>query len=75
MGLPKVLITGITGHLGSHVGKTFLNTGRYEVIGTVRDKARSDKIDPLRKAYGDTFSKLNLVEADLKNDDDMGAVS
>ncbi len=50
-----VLITGVTGFLGSHVCKTFLEDGTYKVRGTVRDVNNSKKIDPLRRAYGDLF--------------------
>jgi nucleoside-diphosphate-sugar epimerase len=31
----------------------------------VRDKNRADKIDPLKKAFGEKFDQLELVEADL----------
>jgi len=35
------------------------------VRGTVRDAKNQKKIEPLRKAFGDLFQNLNLVEADL----------
>ena len=35
---PLVLITGISGYIGSHVCKAFLEDGTYRVRGTVRDK-------------------------------------
>lgn len=60
-----VLITGITGFLGSHVCKVFLEHGGYHVKGTVRDKNNKDKIDPIRVAFGTMFDTLELVEADL----------
>ena len=61
----KVVITGITGFLGSHVCDYFLKDGTFDVRGTVRDKKNEAKLAPLRKAFGDNFSKLELVEADL----------
>ena len=33
--------------------------------GTVRDKKNENKLAPLRKAFGENFNKLELVEADL----------
>ena len=41
---PKVVITGITGFLGSHVCNVFLRDGGFRVRGTVRDKNNSAKI-------------------------------
>jgi nucleoside-diphosphate-sugar epimerase len=61
----KVVITGVTGFLGSHVCDQFLKDGSYEVRGTVRDKKNESKLAPLKKAFGENFSKLELVEADL----------
>ncbi|CDW91338.1 nad dependent epimerase dehydratase [Stylonychia lemnae] len=63
----KVVITGISGFLGSQVCKTFLESGKYHVRGTVRDKNNEKKIGPLRKAFGSLFNDLELVEADLMN--------
>ena len=61
----KVVITGITGFLGSHVCDYFLKDGSFDVRGTVRDKNNENKLAPLRKAFGENFNKLELVEADL----------
>jgi nucleoside-diphosphate-sugar epimerase len=58
---PKVLITGITGFLGSYVCDYFLKDGAYIVRGTVRDKNNEKKVAPIRKAFGENFSKLELV--------------
>jgi dihydroflavonol-4-reductase len=44
---------------------TFLKHGGYRVRGTVRDTKDPKKIDPLRKAFGELFDQLELVEADL----------
>lgn len=41
---PRVLITGITGFLGSHVTKLFVQHGGFTVRGTVRDKKNMKKL-------------------------------
>ena len=68
---PLVTITGITGFLGAHVCLLFLKDGSYRVRGTVRSKTNTSKIDPIKKAYGELFDQLELVEADLLNDASM----
>eukprot|EP00535_Pseudo-nitzschia_heimii_P001982 CAMPEP_0197179934 /NCGR_PEP_ID=MMETSP1423-20130617/4730_1 /TAXON_ID=476441 /ORGANISM="Pseudo-nitzschia heimii, Strain UNC1101" /LENGTH=347 /DNA_ID=CAMNT_0042629939 /DNA_START=100 /DNA_END=1143 /DNA_ORIENTATION=+ len=69
---PLVTITGITGYIGSQVGKTFLESGDFRVRGTVRSKSNAEKIDPLKTAYGEKFfESLELVEADLLDEDSM----
>ena len=68
---PILTVTGITGFLGSNVGLAALQDGNYRVRGTVRSKNNADKIDPIRKAYGDIFNQLELVEADLTNADSL----
>jgi GDP-D-mannose dehydratase len=60
-----VVITGVSGYLGSRVCHDFLLDGSYNVRGTVRDKTNEAKMAPLRKAFGDDFTKLELVNADL----------
>ena len=68
---PIVTVTGITGYIGSHVGLNLLRDGSYRVRGTVRSKTNVAKIDPLRKAYGELFEQLELVEADLLDSNTM----
>lgn len=60
-----VLVTGVTGYLGSHCVKKLLEKG-YKVRGTVRNLLCKSKIDPL-KAIAAEFpnSSFELVEADL----------
>lgn len=70
---PIVLITGVSGYLGSHVALTFLKDGSYIVRGTVRDTKNPVKIEPLRKAFGDYFDQLTLVEANLNDRDSIFA--
>jgi nucleoside-diphosphate-sugar epimerase len=61
------MITGVSGYLGSHVALTFLKDGTYNVRGTVRDTKNPVKIEPLKKAFGDYFDQLTLLEADLND--------
>ena len=63
-----VLITGISGFIGSQVCKHFLENGSFKVRGTVRDTKRAEKIEPLKKAFGELFDQLELVEADLNDE-------
>jgi len=54
MGSDKtVLVTGITGFLGSHVADQFLEAG-YEVRGTAREVSKADAIKKaLNSKYGE----------------------
>ena len=64
-GKESVLITGVSGYVGSQVCLTFLKIGEYKVRGTVRSVNKPEKIEPLKKAFGAHFEQLELVEADL----------
>lgn len=64
-GKPKVVITGVSGWIGSWVAKYFLESGKYNVRGTVRDPSKSEKINPLLEGIGSSSSDLELVAADL----------
>jgi nucleoside-diphosphate-sugar epimerase len=68
---PIVTITGISGFIGSRVCLDFLACGEFTVRGTVRDKNNEAKVAPLRKAFGEYFDKLELVEADLLDADSL----
>ena len=69
---PVVTVTGITGYLGSHVTLILLREGKYRVRGTVRSKTNAEKLDPIRNAFGqDLFDQLELVEADLLDNDSI----
>mmetsp|Transcript_19478 Transcript_19478/g.56032 ORF Transcript_19478/g.56032 Transcript_19478/m.56032 type:complete len:322 (+) Transcript_19478:95-1060(+) len=66
-----VVITGITGYLGSQTCLTFLQNG-YRVRGTVRSVTSSEA--KIRAAFGDDlFANLELVSANL--DDKASIVS
>ncbi len=64
-----VLVTGISGYIGSHVAAKLLEKG-YIVRGTVRNTAKGQRIIDALEAYGSDISRLTLVEANL--DDDKG---
>src|SRR5919108_1387953 len=55
----RVLITGITGFVGSHLAEYALEQG-VEVIGTVRPRSRYEHIEDIR-------SHLELVECELRD--------
>ena len=55
----RILITGITGFVGSHLAELGLARG-VEVFGSIRWRSRTENIDHLR-------SRLNLVQADLRD--------
>jgi dihydroflavonol-4-reductase len=46
----KVLLTGISGFLGSHTAIQLLNSG-YHVTGTLRDLKRADSIRKLSSTH------------------------
>ena len=71
---PLVTITGVTGFLGSQTAKVYLEDGSYRIRGTVRDCNNATKIDPLKKTLGDElFAQLELVNADLLNEESISA--
>ena len=55
----KVLITGITGFVGSHLAELLLDKG-IEVYGTIRWRSRLDNISHIKDS-------LKLVEADMRD--------
>jgi len=63
-----ILITGITGYLGSHVAKQILDlkNDRYKIRASVRSLENQAKLAPLRKAFGEEgYVSIEFVEADL----------
>ena len=57
--MARVLITGITGFVGSHLAEYLLSKG-MEVSGSVRWRSRLENVEPVK-------DKLNLIECDLKD--------
>jgi dihydroflavonol-4-reductase len=66
---PLVVITGVTGYLGSQTCLTFLQDGSYRVRGTVRSTSNASKMAALKNGFGEElFEQLELVEADLNDE-------
>jgi len=65
---PKVLLTGITGFLGSHTAIQLIKKG-YFVIGTLRDMSREDHIRKIIEPQNGTSDNLKLVKAELNDPD------
>ena len=66
---PLVVITGVSGNVGSCVTLMFLQDGSYRVRGTVRNPNDEAKVAPIRQAFGDElFNKMELVQADLTDE-------
>ncbi|CAI2374876.1 unnamed protein product [Moneuplotes crassus] len=67
----KVGVTGITGYLGSAVGKHLLQCGKYHVRGSVRSLENASKINPIKQAYKPYEDAYELKEANLLDDDSI----
>ena len=62
-----VVVTGISGFLGGHVGLELLKRG-YRVRGSVRDLGRADKVRAALAQAGGDVSRLDFVALDLTAD-------
>ena len=56
----RVLITGITGFVGSHLADYCLERGDIEVFGTVRWRSRMDNVE-------DIVGDIELIDTDLRD--------
>jgi nucleoside-diphosphate-sugar epimerase len=63
----RVLVTGSSGYLATHCVQQLLNA-EYIVRGTVRSLKNEKKVQPLH-SLPHAYERLELVEADLDNDD------
>jgi len=63
----RVLVTGLSGFIASHVAKGLLDQG-YAVRGTVRNKAKGERIVEALAQQGADTARLELFEADLSED-------
>ncbi|WP_087018439.1 SDR family oxidoreductase [Thaumasiovibrio subtropicus] len=69
-----VVVTGITGFLGSHIAVQLLNQG-YIVKGTLRgEKRKAQIINTLRESCGELVANLSLHQADLMDDQGWDSV-
>jgi nucleoside-diphosphate-sugar epimerase len=62
-----ILVTGASGYLATHIVKQLLELG-CRVRGTVRSVKDEKKCEPLRKLAVNPKHELELVEADLQNE-------
>ena len=63
----KVLLTGITGFVGSHTAIQLLEKG-YQVIGTLRDMKRANSIRKIIAQHTSETDNLSFAEADIKDE-------
>jgi len=66
MNKKEVLLTGVTGFLGSHTAIELLNGG-YKVTGTLRDMKRANAIKAVISEHTHNIENLDFIEADLLN--------
>ena len=64
--MSKVLITGITGFVGSHLAELLL-TENVEVCGTARWRSKSENIHHIR-------DKIRLIDGDIRDGVSMRAI-
>jgi len=65
--MARVLVTGISGFIAKHVALQLLQAG-HEVVGTVRDTARSASVKETLVRHGADHTKIHFAEADLTSD-------
>ncbi len=63
----KVLLTGVTGFLGSHTAIQLLEKN-YEVIGTLRNMNRANEIKEVITNHTNKIQNLTFAEADLTDE-------
>jgi dihydroflavonol-4-reductase len=65
----KILLTGVSGFLGSHTAIQLLNQG-YQVTGTLRDLKRADAIKQVIAQHTPHIAQLTFAQADLSTETD-----
>lgn len=63
----EVLLTGVSGFLGSHTAIQLLNKG-YKVTGTLRNASRINELQQLIGKHTPYINNLEFVEADLSDE-------
>ena len=66
-GVPRVLVTGASGFIATHVIYQLQQQGRVRVRGTVRSLKHEEKVKPLRDLVPDAKYPLRLVPAELQD--------
>jgi GDP-4-dehydro-6-deoxy-D-mannose reductase len=64
--MKRVLVTGITGFVGSHLAELLLREG-YEVYGTARHRSKLDNIEHIQ-------NKLYIMTADLRDSSSLDSI-
>lgn len=64
----RILLTGISGFLGSHTAIQLLEKG-YEVVGTIRNLHRANSIKSIIGQHTNSAHNLKIVEADLNKNE------
>lgn len=65
--IPLVLVTGVSGYIGTWVAYASLKLG-YRVRGTVRSLSNESKVSHLRNLCPGSNYNIELVEADLNSE-------
>ena len=63
--VPVALVTGASGYIASHIVQQILKAGKVRVRGTVRSLKNEPKVVPLLEMVPDARYPLELVEAEL----------
>ena len=63
--VPVALVTGASGYIASHIVQQILKAGKVRVRGTVRSLKNKPKVVPLLEMVPDARYPLELVEAEL----------
>ena len=67
-----VLVTGISGYVGSWVAYKLLETNEYKVAGTLRDASNQEKLDIIKEGFGDEkFNRISFYSADMLKPDSI----
>ena len=68
---PKVLVTGVSGYLGSRICFDLLAMGSYDVRGSIRNMQNQEFMNVLSDTFQPHFGNLELVEANLERDESI----
>ena len=58
--MKRILITGVTGFVGSHLAEFFLAKGNVELFGIERWRSRTENVDHIK-------ARLNFTECDIRD--------